>query len=98
MPLLTQENVGRPEVAGDYARGMRGRASVRTFLGYGQQLINVDGFPRDPMLQRDPFQKLHRDEDVIAVLPDLVNRADVGMVERRCRASLSPKAFESVWI
>src|SRR5580698_2474070 len=44
------------------------------------------------MLQRLPFQILHRDERVPVVFIDLVNRADVWMIQRRggLRLSLKP--------
>ena len=39
------------------------------------------------MLQRQPVQKLHDDEGLAVLLPDLVDRADIGMVQ--CRSGLS---------
>ena len=41
-----------------------------------------------------PIQKLHGDERLITVLADVVNRADVGVVERRGRLRFAPETFE----
>src|ERR1700680_760560 len=45
------------------------------------------------MLQRRPFQKLHRDEGLGIMLADLINRADVGMIEGRRSAGFAPEAL-----
>jgi hypothetical protein len=46
------------------------------------------------VLQGHAIQILDHNERLICVLADLVNRADVGMVEGRSRASLATKSFE----
>ena len=48
----------------------------------------------NPMPQRDAVQKLHGDKRLIAMLANVVNRADVGMVESRRGTSFTPKAFQ----
>ena len=40
------------------------------------------GLPGDAVLQRHAVQKLHGDEGLAVLLADVVNRADVGMVQR----------------
>src|SRR5450432_3567838 len=50
------------------------------------------------MFQRLPGQALHHDEEMPLVLADLVNGADVGMVQGRCGASLAAKTLESLRI
>ena len=40
------------------------------------------------MLQCDPVQILHHDETLAVLLPDFVDRADIGMVQSRGRLSL----------
>jgi hypothetical protein len=52
--------------------------------------------PSDAVLQSRAVQKLHRDERMTIVLADFVNRADVGVVESGCSASLTTKSFESL--
>jgi hypothetical protein len=46
------------------------------------------------MLQCEPVQKLHGDESVALVLSDVINSADVGMVQGRCRLRLALEAGE----
>src|SRR5215467_11194402 len=46
------------------------------------------------MFQSHPFQKFHDDERMTIVLPDLMDRADVGMVQRRGGSRLASRSFE----
>ena len=46
-----------------------------------QQLVGREGLGGDAMLERLPFQQLHHDEGLAFVSADVVNGADVGMVE-----------------
>ena len=50
------------------------------------------------MLQGHAIKKFHGDERITAFLPDVVNGADVGMVERGSSLSLSLEAAESLRI
>ena len=50
--------------------------------------------PRHHLRERLPFEQLHDDEVLPLVLLDGVNRADVGMVQRRGGASLALEALE----
>src|SRR5262249_40657242 len=43
-----------------------------------------------------PFQQLHSDEGLTLVLVDVVNRADVGMIERTRSPRLALKAFQGL--
>src|SRR6266576_4427081 len=54
--------------------------------------------PGDAMLQHDAIQKLHGDERLLATFADLVNCADVGMVEGGGCASFTPETFQSLRI
>ena len=46
------------------------------------------------MLQRHPVQKLHDDVGLPALLSDVVNRADIRMVQGRRRLRLPAKSFQ----
>src|ERR1700747_1930979 len=50
------------------------------------------------MLQRHAIEKLHSDERLLATLADVVNRADVGVVEGGGRTSLPSKAFQCLLV
>jgi hypothetical protein len=46
------------------------------------------------VLQRFAFQIFHDDEGLVALLADVVNRADVGMIQRRCGLSFAAEAAQ----
>ena len=50
------------------------------------------------MLKGHAFEKFHRDEGLTVVLADFIDRADVGMVQRRSRAGFPPETFKRVGI
>src|SRR5271170_1104943 len=50
------------------------------------------------MLQRQPIQKLHGNERLSIFLPNVINRANVGMVQYRCSLCLSPKTAQGLRI
>ena len=55
------------------------------------------GKPRpcgDAVLQRLPLQELHHDEGLALVFIDVVNRADVGMIQRGGSPRLALEAFQ----
>jgi hypothetical protein len=51
---------------------------------------------RDAVLQRHAIEKLYDDERLVAVLADLVNGTDVGVVQGRRRTRFAPKTFEGL--
>ena len=46
------------------------------------------------MLQRHAIQKFHGDERLAVLLANVVDGANVGMVQRRSRLRFTPKAFQ----
>ena len=61
-----------------------------------QEVLNIglDWLSGDPVLQRDPVQKLPRDERLPVLVVNFVNRADVRMIECRGSFGLALKAAE----
>ena len=57
-------------------------------------LIDAERPVIDSMIERVPFEQLHRDEWRALELVDLVDRADIRMIERRCRARFAHEALE----
>jgi hypothetical protein len=49
------------------------------------------------MLQSRTIQKLHRDEGLIRLLADLVNRADIRVIEGGRCARLTPEPPQRLW-
>jgi hypothetical protein len=50
------------------------------------------------MLQRHAIQELHSDEAFPVLLADLVDGANVGMVEGGSRTGLATKTFQRLWV
>jgi len=59
-----------------------------------EELIERYGLAVDAMLERDAFEKLHGDEGDAIVFVDVVDRADIGMIERGGGLSFAAEAFE----
>jgi len=59
-----------------------------------QQLVDRDRMPGDPRRERRALQQLHGDEVPALVLVDVVDGADVGMVQRRSRARLALESLQ----
>ena len=70
---------------------MLGVAGV--FDGRGKKNVGSQRTPRNAVFEGHPVEKLHRDEGP-AVFADVVDRADVGMVERRRGVGFTLKAGE----
>src|SRR6202043_1601578 len=63
-----------------------------------EQLVRGQRPAQDALTQSHPFQQFHHDEILTVLLADLVDGADVRMVERRSGASLALETFEGVGI
>ncbi len=50
------------------------------------------------MLQRETVQELHHDKRLTVLLTDIVNRADVGMVECGSRLRFPAEPFECLMV
>src|SRR6201984_3846645 len=63
-----------------------------------EQKVGLHWLSGDPVLERQPIQKLHHDEGLAILLPDFIDRADVGMVERRGRLCFPLEASQRLWV
>ena len=84
MTAFGDEDVGRLDVAVHDFFGVRGIERIGDFDGQREQGLGVHGLARDAMLQRHAVQKLHGDEGLAVLLADVVNGADVGMIQGGC--------------
>src|ERR1700758_3520825 len=50
------------------------------------------------MIQRGASHELHCDKHLAVLLANLINRADVGVIQRGCRTRLSAKTLEGMWV
>jgi len=61
-----------------------------------QHLLDLQPSGGQPLAQRLAFQALHGDEEPAFLLPDFVNRAYAGMIQRRGGPRLTPEAFHKL--
>src|ERR1700674_2950816 len=98
MSALGHKNVGWLDVAVDNAFGVSRIQRVRNLDGERQNQLGFHRSASNTVLQRQPVQKLHGDVGLVAILGDVVNRADVGMVERGGGTSFTSEAFQGLRI
>ena len=77
---------------------VRGVEGIGNLDGQIEQGFGIDGTAGDAVLQRLAFEKLHDDESLAVFLVDLVDGADVGMVQCRGGAGFALKTVESLAI
>ncbi len=81
---------------------MRRRQRVRSLHCDVQQVVKVHCLAMclamDPLLQAFAFELFHDDERVSVVVVDVVDGADVGVVELRCGARLPRKPLQRALI
>ncbi len=98
LPAIGHEDVGRLDVAMDDVLRVRGIERVRNLDPQLDELLGSERPPGDAMLQRLPFEELHHDKGLTRVLVDVVDRADVRVIQRRRGARLALKAFERLTV
>ncbi len=95
LAAIGDEDVCRLDVAMDDAFAVGGVEGVGHADRQVEQSIDRERAHGDAVLQGDALQKLHRDKGPAVVLVDVVNRADVRVVERTGGAGLALEALES---
>ena len=98
LSALGNEDIGRLDVAMHDPARVRGVQGIRDLDRKIQQLIELDGRAFDAVLERLAVQELHGDEGLMVLLPDLINRADVGVIQRRGRLCFTPEAFQGLMV
>ena len=96
MPAFGDKDIGRLDVAMNDSLGVRGVQPVGNLNRQGDDGFVLQRLSRDEMFQRHAIQKFHDNERLLTVLADLVNGANIGMVESRRCSSLAAKAFQGL--
>src|ERR1700674_149890 len=78
---LSDENVCRLDVAVHDAGSVSGVERVGDVDRYGEENFRFERPPANAMFKRQAVQKLHGQEEMAVFLPNLMDRADIGMVE-----------------
>src|SRR5204863_8523849 len=87
MPSLRNEDVRWLDVTVHDASRMRGVQRIGDLDSEREHGFHILWLPCDLRLQSHSIQKLHHDERLMSVLSNLVNGADVGMIQGRCRCA-----------
>jgi hypothetical protein len=90
------EDVGRFYVAVNDAGGVGGVESVGDLNADIEKLIEIDGTIADQMLERLAVEEFHGDEGAAFGFADVVDGADVGVVEGGGGLGFALKAGESL--
>src|SRR6202140_4097730 len=98
MSTLSDENVCRLDVAVHDARSVSGVERVSNVDRNGEKNFPFQGPPANAMLKRQAVQKLHGQEERAVFLPNLMDRADIGMVEGGSGASFAAETFQCLGI
>ena len=93
---LGDEDVGGLDVAMDDAFAVGGVERVGDLNGEIEQIVEFHGAAGDGVLQGLAVEKFHGDEGFAVGFADIVNRADVGMVQGGCGLSFSLEAREGL--
>ncbi len=92
------KNIGGLDVAVNDVFGVRSVERVGDFDCESQEVFDVHGAAVDAVLERLAIEKFHGDEGVAILLADIVNRADVGMVQCGGGLRFTLESRQSLWI
>src|SRR5262245_33868748 len=94
MASLSDEDVCRFDIAMKNSAAMRRLQRFDAPRRVLRDIRDCDRLTLDELLERFACQQLHRNEGLAFVLAEIVDRANVRMVDRGSRARLSPETFE----
>src|SRR5213080_1074285 len=69
---------------------------VRDLNGEVNKGVGLERLPCDPVLERLPFQQLNGNEGLAVVFINVVDSADVRVIERRRRVCFTPESFQGL--
>jgi hypothetical protein len=93
-----QVPIGRLDVAMNDPLAVGGIESVSGLNCQPQQYVRLQRLSGDAVFESCAAQKLHGYKSLPVLITDVVNRADVGMIQCRCGLGFSLKAGESLWV
>ena len=95
---IRDEDVGRLDVAVDYAFGVRSVQRIGDLDAQIEHRFDLQRLAIDLVPERLPFQQLHGDEGSPIGLVDFVDRADVRVVQRGRSLGFPPETTESLCV
>jgi len=94
--LLGHKNICRLDVAMDHALGVCGIQGIGDLDSEREHGLDVQGLPVDPVFKRLAFQQLHGNEGAVTHFVDLIDGADVGVIESGSRFGFALEPAESL--
>ena len=94
LTALPNKNIGRLDVAMNDPLGVRSRQSIGHLDANVEEFVDFDRLFPNPLLQAHSLQLLHDDERMSAVVVDVVDGADAGMVQLGSGACFAHEAVE----
>ena len=94
MTSFINEDIGGFDVSVDDSLGMGSIQSIRNLYSQLQQLIDFNGTACHSIPKGLAFQVLHDNEGLSFMLTNVIDGADIGMIECRCRTSFSLKVLQ----
>src|SRR5260370_9708099 len=98
VPTGSDKDVCRLNVTVNNSRGVRGIQSISELGCEQKQTIRLKRSFNHKMLERYALQKFHGDKCLLLFFTNVVNGADVRMIQRRGCLGLAPKAREGLLI
>jgi len=95
---VSHENICRLDVAVHDAFCMGGFEGVGHFNAKSQQVFEFHRSLANHVLQRLPRKALHNNEETVLVLANLVDGANVGMIQSRGGARFTAETFQCLSI
>ena len=98
LPTLGHEDVRRLDVAMHDALGVRRIQRVGKLDAQVQNFVGLEGLGADAVLEGLPLQQFHGDERPAFVLVDVVDGADVGVIEGGGGLGLALEALQGLMV
>jgi hypothetical protein len=95
---LGDEDVGGLYIAMDDVLGVGCVERIGDFNAERKQGVNLQGAPADAMFQGQAVQKLHDDEPPSLVAGNLMNSADIGMIQGGGCPGFAPETLQGMGI
>src|SRR4029077_2354111 len=81
MPARSDKDICRLDIAMNDAFGVSGVQGVGDFDGQSQERFSIEWRAGNSVLEGGPLKALHGNKGAALMFADVINRADIGMIE-----------------
>jgi len=96
LAAFDKKDICRLDIAVNDSFGVRGIKAAGDLNANFQKLRDFDGLRRDAMLESLTLEEFHGDKGAAFEFADIVNGANVGMIQRRGRARFAAKSLDGL--